>query len=392
MKVYDGAGLIADKSDAMVVPVRITGLDQTPFSRLSRAQVRHRWFPKVTVTVLEPVKLSVAPNLKGKYRRQAAGAALDAIMSDLVFRTTSTDRTVVEAVIQAAKIHGSGWVAVEDSVTGVLSYRRLLLGAAILGRKLMPYAAEGKSVGVMLPNANGAAVTLVGLMSAGRVPAMINYTAGPTSILASCRAASVTTIVTSRAFVEKGNIGPLVDQLARTVHMIYLEDVRKTIGLAETLRGLIEARKPLVQRDPDDPAAILFTSGSEGTPKGVVLSHRNMLANAAQAAARIDFGRTDKVFNVLPVFHSYPAAGVGRARVSLSLAIALPHGARARIRRERNDHVRHRHVFGGLRPDRARLRFSFAALHPGRSRANQGIDPPDLLGEIRLAHLWKATV
>jgi acyl-[acyl-carrier-protein]-phospholipid O-acyltransferase/long-chain-fatty-acid--[acyl-carrier-protein] ligase len=84
-----------------------------------------------------------------------------------------------------------------------------------------------------------------------------------------------------------------------------VEDVRKTIGLADTIRALIAPRKPLVKRNPDDPAAILFTSGSEGAPKGVVLSHRNMLANAAQAAARIDFGLTDKVFNVLPVFHSF---------------------------------------------------------------------------------------
>ena len=97
MKVYDGAGLIADKSDAMVVPVRIDGLEATPFTRLSREQVRRRWFPKVTVTVLEPVKLTVPPELKGKARRQAAGAALYEIMSDLVFRTTSTDRTLMEA-------------------------------------------------------------------------------------------------------------------------------------------------------------------------------------------------------------------------------------------------------------------------------------------------------
>jgi acyl-[acyl-carrier-protein]-phospholipid O-acyltransferase / long-chain-fatty-acid--[acyl-carrier-protein] ligase len=207
MKVYDGVGLIADKSDAMVVPVRITGLEQTPFTRLSRAQVRRRWFPKVTVTVLEPVKLTVDLTLKGKHRRQAAGAALYAIMSDLVFRTTSTDRTVVDAVIQAAKIHGLRRIAVEDPVTGALSYQRLLLGAAILGRKLMPYAAEGKAIGVMLPNANAAAVTVVGLMSAGRVPAMINFTAGSTNILAACRAADLATIVTSHAFVENGNLG-----------------------------------------------------------------------------------------------------------------------------------------------------------------------------------------
>jgi acyl-[acyl-carrier-protein]-phospholipid O-acyltransferase / long-chain-fatty-acid--[acyl-carrier-protein] ligase len=305
MKVYDGAGLIADKSGATVIPVRITGLERTPFTRLSNAQMRPRWFPKVTVTVLEPVKLTVDPTLKGKYRRQAAGAALYGIMSDLVFRTTATDRTVVDEVIEAARIHGIRRVAVEDPVTGLLTYKRLLIAASILGRKLMRYAAEGKSIGVMLPNTNGAAVTVVGLMSAGRVPAMINFTAGSTNILAACRAADLGTIVTSRAFVDKGNLGPLVGQLARQVSIVYLEDVRKSIGLADKLRGLIEAKTPLAKRDPDDPAVILFTSGSEGAPKGVVLSHRNILANAAQAAARIDFGRGDKVFNVLPLFHSF---------------------------------------------------------------------------------------
>src|SRR5204862_120415 len=125
MKVYDGAGLIADKTDAMVVPVRLDGLEATPFSRLSRTQVRRRWFPKVVVTVLEPVKLAVDPALKGRHRRQAAGAALYEIMSDLVFRTTSTDRTVVEAIIEGATIHGLGRTAVEDAVTGALSYKRL---------------------------------------------------------------------------------------------------------------------------------------------------------------------------------------------------------------------------------------------------------------------------
>jgi acyl-[acyl-carrier-protein]-phospholipid O-acyltransferase/long-chain-fatty-acid--[acyl-carrier-protein] ligase len=305
MKVYDGAGLIADKSEATVIPVRITGLERTPFTRLSTAQVRPRWFPKVTVTVLEPVKLTVDPTLKGKYRRQAAGAALYAVMSDLVFRTTPTDRTVVDRVIEAAKIHGIRRVAVEDPVTGVLSYKRLLVGATILGRKLMRYAAEGKAIGVMLPNTNAAAVTVVGLMSAGRVPAMINFTAGATNILAACRAADLGTIVTSRTFLDKGNLGPLVGQLARQVRIVYLEDVRKSITLADKLRGLIQAKTPLAKRNADDPAVILFTSGSEGAPKGVVLSHRNILANVAQAAARIDFGRSDKVFNVLPLFHAF---------------------------------------------------------------------------------------
>src|SRR5215475_10461115 len=289
----------------MVVPVRIRGLEATPFSRLERGQVRRRWFPKVTVTIQEPVKLTIDPALKGKKRRIAAGSALYQVMSELVFQTTSLDRTIIEALIDAAIVHGSGSIAVEDPVTGSLSYRRLLAGASVLGRKLMPLAAVGEAVGVMLPNANGAAVTIFALMSAGRLPAMINFSAGAANVRAACRAAKIATIVTSRAFVEKARLGPLVDALTSDVRMIYLEDVRATVTFLDKLRGLRDASRPLVARAPDDPAAILFTSGSEGTPKGVVLSHRNMLANAAQAAARIDFGRTDKVFNVLPVFHSF---------------------------------------------------------------------------------------
>src|SRR5262245_52382993 len=316
MKVYDGAALIADKSNAEIVPVRIEGLEQTPFSRLKEGQVRRRWFPKVRVTILEPVKLTVDPELKGRKRRQAAGAALYGIMSDLVFRTTSTDRTVVQAVMQAAETHGRRRVAIEDPVTGALTYKRLLVGAAVLGAKLMPLAREGRAIGVMLPNANGAVVTVLGLMTAGpvaaminlkagRVPALIHVTAGAANILAACKAAQVDTILSSRAFIDKGRLTNLIAAIEKAVKIVYLEDVRASITTGDKIRGLLNAGKPLVERKPDDWAAILFTSGSEGVPKGVVLSHRNMLANAAQGAARIDFGREDKVFNVLPMFHSF---------------------------------------------------------------------------------------
>jgi acyl-[acyl-carrier-protein]-phospholipid O-acyltransferase/long-chain-fatty-acid--[acyl-carrier-protein] ligase len=102
--------------------------------------------------------------------------------------------------------------------------------------------------------------------------------------------------------------------LEKEVKIFYLDTIRPTITITDKLRGLWNARQPLTKRKPEDWAAILFTSGSEGTPKGVVLTHRNLLANAAQAQARIDFGRTDKVFNVLPVFHSF----------GLSIGLVLP--------------------------------------------------------------------
>jgi acyl-[acyl-carrier-protein]-phospholipid O-acyltransferase/long-chain-fatty-acid--[acyl-carrier-protein] ligase len=134
---------------------------------------------------------------------------------------------------------------------------------------------------------------------------MINFSAGAANIEAACMAAKIRTIVSSRSFVERARLEKLVDALAETVRIVYLEDLRETVSLADKLRALVRHRRAIVPRIADDPAAILFTSGSEGTPKGVVLSHRNMLTNAAQAAARIDFGRTDKVFNALPVFHAF---------------------------------------------------------------------------------------
>src|SRR4029077_6624195 len=156
--------------------------------------------------VLEPVKLKVDPELRCRRRRQAAGAALYTIMSDLIFRTTSTDRTVIEALIDAAKIHGPNWLAIEDPVRGPMTSTRLLQAAAVLGGKLMPLALEGRALGVMLPTSNGGVVTFLGVLSAGRVPAMITCPPGAANILAACRAADVDTILTSRVFVEKGRL------------------------------------------------------------------------------------------------------------------------------------------------------------------------------------------
>jgi acyl-[acyl-carrier-protein]-phospholipid O-acyltransferase/long-chain-fatty-acid--[acyl-carrier-protein] ligase len=259
----------------------------------------------LTLTVQEPVRLAVDGELKGKARRMAAGAALYQIMSDLVFRTTKTDETVFEAVVAAAKRHGLSRVALEDPIAGKLTYRRILIGARALGEKIAHLGKPGAAVGVMLPNSNAAGVAFLAVSSAGRVPAMINFTAGAGNILSGCEAAQIEAILTSRAFVEKGKLDNLVAALGEKVAILYLEDMRASIGAFDRLRAFLRYEKPLVRRKPDDMAAVLFTSGSEGAPKGVALSHRNMLANAAQAAARIDFGRSDKLFNVLPIFHSF---------------------------------------------------------------------------------------
>ncbi|ESY93807.1 acyl-[ACP]--phospholipid O-acyltransferase [Mesorhizobium sp. LNHC229A00] len=305
MKVYDGAAMVADKTGSMVVPIRIEGLEKSPFSRLTAQHVRRRLFPKVKVTILPPVRLKVDDELKGRKRRAAAGAALYQVMSDLVFRTQHIDKTVLERIIETATERGMKQLAVQDPVTGSLSYGKLLTAVAVLGEKFEMLYAGQDTLGIMLPNANGACAALLGVMSAGKLPAMINFTAGAANILSACKAAQVTTILTSRAFVEQAKLGAIVEEIGRSVNIVWLDDLRATIGLKDKLLGLLRKSTPRVARKATDAAVILFTSGSEGTPKGVVLTHRNILANAAQAASRIDFHSGDKVFNVLPIFHSF---------------------------------------------------------------------------------------
>jgi acyl-[acyl-carrier-protein]-phospholipid O-acyltransferase/long-chain-fatty-acid--[acyl-carrier-protein] ligase len=308
MKVYDGAGLIADKADAVVIPVRIEGLDRSLFSYLTTKQIRKRLFPRVTVTILPPEPLNVDKTLVGRKRRRAAGQALTDVMSRMIFTTTDIDRTVHAAVVAAARADGFNEAAVEDALGTKLSYRRLLAGAAALGGKIDAFTAPGENVGVFLPNAAGVALAILALHRSGRVPAMLNYTAGPANLVSACKAAEVKTVLTSRAFIEKGRLQKEEAALGDAVDLVYLEDVRETIGLADRLRGLLVSGRA-AEGDGGAPAAILFTSGSEGAPKGVVLTHRNLLANVAQVAARIDFGPADVVFNVLPVFHAFGLTG-----------------------------------------------------------------------------------
>ncbi|HEX3983439.1 MAG TPA: AMP-binding protein, partial [Acidisoma sp.] len=311
MKVYDGAALIATHTEATILPMRISGLESAIFfSRASTGQVRRRLFPKVSVTVLPAERLAIDPGLRGRRRRDAGSAALYGIMSDLIWRTTSTDMTIFEAAARAARVHGLRRIAAEDTTSGTITYKRLLLGAAILGRKLAPLSAPREAVGVLMPNANATMALVLGLVSSGRVPTMLNFTAGAANLLAACRAAQVRVILTSRAFILKGQLEKLIEGLeaapaAERPRIIYLEDIRKEITFWDKLRGLLQGRRPRAPGCADDPAAIVFTSGSEGVPKGVVITHRNMLANIGQIAARIDYGRSDKIFNVLPLFHSF---------------------------------------------------------------------------------------
>lgn len=315
MKVYEGPGMIADKAEADILPV---GIEGAQFSRLSylKGLYRLRWLPQITINILPPRKLELSAELSGGARRAAAVNRFTDIMREIAFANSYRPDSLFGGLIYAARCHGRGQVIVEDSNGNRLRYRDIITRAFILGSVIAKLTRRGERVGIMLPSTAAAVVALFACAARGREAAMLNFTAGVRGLVTAIETANIGIVFTSRAFVELGELEAEADALASNSRLIYLEDLRDDIGIVTKLGGLIAARIPRLahrllagHKGASDPAVVLFTSGSEGIPKGVVLSHGNLLANFAQVSMLIDITRQDRVLNVLPTFHAFGLLG-----------------------------------------------------------------------------------
>ena len=309
MKVYPGPGLVAERSHATVLPIRIDGAQYTPFSRL-RGRVRLSWFPKITLNVQAPRCLHIADEYRGRRRREQAGRLLSELMTEMMYETANTNQTLVERLLDARRIHGGSHIIAEDINRTPLSYNSLITRSVVLGSKLAKQCGDDDTLGVLLPGTLATVATFWGLQFHNKTPAMLNYTVGAQGMVSACETAQLRRVITSRRFVQQAKIEQAVEALSEKVELIYLEDVAETIGLFDKLLGLAKSRIDswLLRHSSSDTsqrAVILFTSGSEGTPKGVVLSHHNLLANIQQLMSRIDFNAQDIALNALPLFHSF---------------------------------------------------------------------------------------
>jgi acyl-[acyl-carrier-protein]-phospholipid O-acyltransferase/long-chain-fatty-acid--[acyl-carrier-protein] ligase len=276
-----------------------------------RGRVRLRWFPPIQITFLAPRRFDVPAGVRGRERRKMAGKILSDVMTEMMFATSNYRRTVFEAVLDSRRVHGGNHLIAEDIERKPVTYDELISRSYMVGNAVARATQPREYVGLLLPNTLAVLYAFLGCHSHGRVPAMLNYTLGAQNLMACCTATQIKTVYTSRRFVKAARLDKLIEKLSGQCRVAYLEDLRGRLTLSDKLKGLLAGKfARLVYRQqkpftPDDPAVVLFTSGSEGVPKGVVLSHANLLANREQIAARVDFTAQDIILNALPVFHSF---------------------------------------------------------------------------------------
>ena len=306
MKVYDGPGFVAAKTGATILPVRLDGPARSYFSRLSGNYPRSL-FPRITLTFLETTDIAMPQAPTAKLRRRLAGEAMRRLMQEMLFKSHPV-QTLFSAFLDAINVHGRKTRLIEDMRQQEESYGELLTRSLALGRMVKKISVPGETVGVLLPNVSNTVCLIFGMSALRRVPAMLNYTSGTAGMQNACIAAGVKTVITSRQFVEAAKLHDTIAAI-QGVNVLYLEDLRGDFGWLDKLWLFGYARwfpAALEQAaSPDDPAVVLFTSGSEGKPKGVVHSHHGILANIAQIRAVIDFSPTDKFMIALPLFHAF---------------------------------------------------------------------------------------
>lgn len=325
MKFYEGAAFIAYKTGRPLIPVFIEGAEQTHFSRLKGIK-KQRIFSPIKIVMQAPVYVDIPEQYSAQRSRYyLAKFTQECLMNTRldVFNPTS----LFESVVQARQQFGKKTECIEDITRKPLSYQRLIEASLALSRVFARHTERQERVGLLLPNTNAAAITLLALNAIDRVSALLNYSAGLEGMDAAITTANIQTIITSKRFLKEAKLEHLPDHFPH-IHWRYLEVLRTEISIKDKLWVLMARRRPmkyLPKVAADDEAIILFTSGSEGKPKGVVHTNTSILTNVEQLHTVADFTKKDRFMVALPLFHAFGlTAGMFTAILSGAKAFFYP--------------------------------------------------------------------
>ncbi len=295
--------------DGVILPFYLRGLWGSSFSRssekLRRARAPEGSRRNIIVAFGAPLPISTpAEVLKQKVFELSISAWQQ-----------YTDRlaTVPLSWIRSAKQNGST-TAVVDATGDRLSYRRML-AATLAFAGFIHRHSRGRNIGIALPASGANIIANMAVMLNGQTAVNLNYTAGAAAVQAAIESTGMRHIYTSRLFASKlRRRGIDLDALFSGCEVLYMEDIKAAFSRRQMLVALLQAlllpaawlhRLCGTPRKLDDPAAILFSSGSEGHPKGIVLSHRNIVANCEQISDVLNMQDSDVMVGSLPPFHCF---------------------------------------------------------------------------------------
>jgi len=294
-------------ADVTIVPFYLRGLWGSRFSRSTEKMrsLRDEGLQRdVIVAFGEPMAVhSKAFQVKAAVRELSIHAWQ---------QHTDSLSPLAQSFVRMAKSTPNDW-AIADVQGEPLSHRRLLTACTLFSQRLGRVPSQ--NLGILMPTSSAGAIANMAALMAGKTVVNLNFTASPTSLLSSLQQAEVDTIVTARQFVKKLKArGIDLDGLFEGRTILYMEDIKAQFSKAAALRTLAMVTLmptalliPMICKPArlDDTAAIMFSSGSEGAPKGVMLSHRNLMANLKQVSDVINVREEDCLMATLPAFHAF---------------------------------------------------------------------------------------
>lgn len=314
MKVSQGVATIADHTKAKILPIYINGTQRTPFSRIQHKSGL-RFFSKVTITVFPVKELNISQELTGSKRSEASGRALELIMNEAAMYARRKEKPFWDVLLDARKEYGGKTRLFCDYEQKPVTYNGFITRVLLIEGALSSQDIEDENVGILLPTSLGGVVTLYAVQKMGKIPALLNFSLGGRSLVNCCRTGNIKTIITSRKFVSLGKLEGLIQAAEdEGLKLLWLEDVAPLITSYKKLSAALKTHfvksKPVDLKAIEKPAVLLFTSGSEGAPKGVLLSYKNLHTNHSQMFTRVDFYRSDRILNAMPIFHSFGLCGI----------------------------------------------------------------------------------
>ena len=309
-KIYEDIILIASKNKVNIVPMTINGSHNSIFVKRN-SYLKKKLYSNINIYFGKSQKIKLNNKLNKKELRKEAKNILFKIMSENYYDAIDKDKIIFQKLLDIInKIKNK--LIFTDSNNNHINYKKLILGSIILGNKISKETVGEKRIGLLLPNVSGALVTFFSLQLIGKIPAILNFSNGTDRLLNSVRNSGLKYIYSSKLFVKKAKLEKFVELTQNEgVKIIYLEDVKSSINIFDKISAIFNSKiihkylTKINQSQPNDIAIILFTSGSEGSPKAVALTHKNIISNIAQTNSVINFNPDDRVFNALPIFHSF---------------------------------------------------------------------------------------